>query len=145
MKPTVILLFSFLLFTAGACHKCDDCKPRTECDQITIVDAGLFDTAPDDGLAIQGVELQGDCLAITFSSSGCDGSRWVTKLIDSEAVLESFPVQRVLRLSLQNDEECDAVITRTLSFDLRPVQLEAYDRIILNIDGYEGERILYTY
>lgn len=145
MKPTAILLLSFLLLTTGACHKCNDCKPRTECDQITIVDAGLYETAPDDAFFFEEIVLRENCLEITFTSSGCDGSRWVTNLIDSEAILESFPVQRVLRLSLQNDEECDAVITRTLSFDLTPIQLAAYDRIMLNIDGYEGERILYTY
>ena len=145
MHPASLLLLSLLLLTAGSCHKCGDCQPRTTCDQRTLVDGDLYETAPDDAFFFEEIELREDCLEITFHSSGCDGSRWVTKLIDAEAILESFPVQRVLRLSLENDEECDVVITKTLSFDLTPIQLEAYDRIILNIEGYEGERILYTY
>ena len=144
MKPSTIL-FLLVMTLSSACHKWDDCDPASRCDQPVIVDKALYETAPDDFLFFETVLLDGDCLEITFTSSGCDGSTWITELIDSEAILESFPVQRVLRLSLHNMEPCDAVIAKTVSFDLTPIQLEEYDRILLNIEGYQGERILYRY
>ena len=145
MKPSTILFLLIVILGSGACHKCDDCIPASGCDQPVIVDQALYETAPDDLLSFENIRLDGDCLEITFLSGGCDGSAWITRLIDSEAILESFPVQRVLRLSLHNMEPCDAVIAKTVRFDLTPIQLEEYDRILLNIDGYQGERILYRY
>lgn len=132
-----------LLFVA--CHKDPQPPICDDCDQTTLVSSTLYENAPNDFFTFDTVFIDGNCLEITFTSSGCDGSSWVIQLIDSEQILESFPVQRVLRMSLQNEELCDAVFSRTVTFDLTPLQLAAYDRILLNIDGWEGSPLLYEY
>ena len=66
------------------------------------------------------------------------------KLIDSEMILESYPVQRNIRLSLKDEDYCKALITKELSFDLTPIQISGYNQIILDISTW-NEPILYTY
>ena len=56
----------------------------------------------------------------------------------AQQVLESFPVQRKLKMLLQNDEECDAVITSSAQFDLTSIQLTEYDEILIRLDGVDG-------
>lgn len=114
------------------------------CDQNIWEDENLYLFAPADELHIQNLEIVGDCLSISFSASGCDGLSWEVKLIDSEQILESFPVQRNLRLSLQNMEECDAVISKTILFNLLDMQLPNEPKIIFNLVN-TGEQVLYEY
>ena len=81
---------------------------------------------------------------IENSSSGCDGKSWPEEMIDAREVLESFPIQRKLKLLLDNQEACAAVFTKRVSFDLTPIRTEGYSKIILNIDGLK-EPLLYHY
>lgn len=122
---------------------CDKHCEEKLCDQEAIEDAAAFETAPDDHLDIVSLEVQGDCLIIEFGSSGCDGSTWELNLIDSERVLYSNPPQRNLRLSLKNDELCDAYFLRTISFDISGLQVFG-GQVFLNITN-SGDQILYKY
>ena len=90
------------------------------------------------------LEINGDCLVINFSASGCDGNTWIVKLIDSEQILESNPIQRNLRISLENNEDCTAVPNKTLTFDISNLQIQDDNRIYLNITN-SGDQILYEY
>lgn len=145
MNQLSILAVVVILITSLACRKNPHEPNCGNCDQETIVSAALYESAPDDFLHLDTVFIKDDCLNITFTSSGCDGETWVTQLIDSEQILESNPVQRVLRLSLFNEELCDAVFSRTITFDLRTIQLSDYDRLLINLDDWEAGPILYEY
>ena len=118
-------------------------EPNPDCPDSVIISESDYKNAPADELTIISAEIINDCLFIEFTSSGCDGSAWEIKLIDANVVMESYPVQRNLRLSLKNQEECDAVITMTVSFDISPLQLE-YDKIKLNLTN-SGDQLLYEY
>lgn len=129
----------FLILTA--CNNDDD--NAMSCDQDVIISAAEFDTAPDDPLGIDTMEINGDCLKILFRASGCNGDTWVVKLIDSGDVLESSPPQRRLRLSLKNDELCEALISKEITFDIRELRVDA-DNVLLEMDD-NVHQILYEY
>ena len=142
MKRPLILL-SFVPFLWGTqCHE-DLLEPNPDCPERVIISEADYKNAPADELTILGASIAEDCLTVEFSASGCDGSAWEIKLIDANVVMESYPVQRNLRLSLFDQEECDAVITKTIAFDISPLQLD-YDKILLNLTN-SGEQLLYEY
>lgn len=116
----------------------------TSCGTKVIVDAGTFDTAPSDHIVINNVEINGDCLTINYSASGCSGSSWELKLVDSEMLTKSIPAQRSLRLSLKDNEACEAFITKEISFDITDLQLQGSSEVVLKIKDY-SENISYTY
>jgi len=139
-----ILVVLFCLFVLFACDKDDnhDGNP-TNCDLITIISSELYASAPNDELTINSLEINEDCLKINFSSSGCSGDSWLLKLIDSGNILESYPPQRNLRLSLKNDEECDAYFTKELTFNISNLRVEG-NQVKLNLTNSD-KSILYKY
>ena len=139
----LLLVISTLSLWQTACDDYSETDCFTACSQPVIIDAQEYQNAPADQLEIVNVHLEGDCLIIRFESSGCDGSSWEIKLIDSEAIMESYPPQRNLRLSLKNQEPCDAIVTKEMAFNVSNLRLE-YDKILLNITN-SGDQILYEY
>ena len=116
MKNLLILIIVGL--TNLSCSKDDDNGNQNICDFETVISAEQYVNAPSDQLTINSLEINDNCLKINFSSGGCSGDTWELKLIDSEDILESLPPQRNLRLSLINEELCDAYITKELTFDV---------------------------
>ncbi|MBP2834126.1 hypothetical protein J8281_18155 [Aquimarina sp. U1-2] len=140
MKNVILVLC--IAFTISGCNSDDDTNTSI-CDQQTIVSAEQYENAPKDQLFINSVAIIGDCLSINFSSSGCDGNSWEVNLIDSEIVALSLPPQRNLRLSLKNDEACEAFITKERTFDIRNLRVSG-DQVVLSVDDFE-DLILYEY
>jgi len=132
---TILVCLSFT-----SCEKEDH---LTNCGDQIVISADEYITAPNDQLTINNLELNGDCLTINFSSSGCSGDTWKLELIDASIILESNPPQRNLRLSLKNEESCLAYITEEISFDLKDLQIDG-NEILLNITN-SGDQILYEY
>ncbi|MEO9872819.1 hypothetical protein [Ekhidna sp.] len=131
-----------LLVMLNACEEDDIIS--SDCDSLITLDAEKYQNGASSQFSIVSVSIAGDCLEIEYSSSGCDGESWEEEMIDSEEILESFPIQRKLRMLLKNEEACAAIFTKTVSFDLTPVQTENYSSVILNLDGYD-EPLLYQY
>lgn len=140
MKKILILIS--IGITILSCSN-DDIENSNNCDFETIISAEQYGNAPSDQLSINSLEINGNCLKINFSSSGCSGDTWELKLIDSEAILKSNPPQRVLRLSLKNEEACLAYITKELTFDISNLQVDG-KKVQLNITNSE-DNILYKY
>lgn len=113
------------------------------CDQQVIISSHLYATAPSDQLSIVSAEIIDDYLTIKFGSSGCDGSRWQVKLIDSGQVHYSDPPQRNIRLSLDNDELCDAYIGKEITFDITCLRITG-NEVLLNLTD-SNTKILYKY
>jgi len=144
MKNKFLIVFFIFLFSHFACDKEDgNDKNPTNCERTTIISSELYASAPDDALTINSLEIDGDCLKINFSSSGCDGDSWEFKLIDSGNILESFPPQRNLRLSLKNNELCDAYFSRELTFDISNLRVDG-KQVKLNLTNSD-KSILYKY
>jgi len=136
-----IILIGFVVVMGFiTCNNNDD---SNNCDQVTIVSSEEYETAPNDQLFINSLEINGGCLKINFSSSGCSGDSWELKLIDSEAILETSILQRNLRLSLKNEELCEALITKELTFDINELRVDG-NQVFLNITNSD-DQILYEY
>lgn len=113
------------------------------CQFETFISAAQFDTAPSDNLVVNTLEINEGCLKINFSSGGCSGGSWELKLIDSGAILESYPPQRNVRLSLKNNESCLAYINKEVTFDISNLQVDG-NKVLLNITN-ANKSILYEY
>ena len=122
---------------------------NTNCDKDVIISKTEYDRIPTQRVSIIDMKIVDDCLKIKFSSSGCDGSSWIVELIDSEHIAYSIttiyppdPPQRTLKLSLENNEDCAVFITKEISFNIKDLQVQNYNRVYLNI---WDKTILYEY
>ena len=147
MRKSLVLCFLSIVLFCCSSDDDDDNQTSIDCDvdnSIAIISAELFENAPSDQLTINSLAIVNDDLTISFSASGCDGDSWELKLIDSEEVFESNPPQRELRLSLKNEELCQAFITRELTVDISNLQLADTNQIELNLTNSD-DSILYEY
>ena len=69
--------------------------------------------------------------------------RWFILKDELKIVLYSNPPQRNLRLSLKNQEMCDAYIGEKITFDVKNLQVNG-NKVLLNITN-SGDQILYEY
>lgn len=124
----------------SSCEK----EPNYSCDQdAIIVGETEFESAPDDPhMRIVNMEITGNCLKIKFNAGGCSGNTWIEKLIAQEGIAKSNPPQRNARLSLDNKEECEALIHKEISFNIKNLQVSGMRKVQLNVSGTE---ILYEY
>jgi hypothetical protein len=109
-----------------------------------LIGEEYFNNFPKDPAKILSASITGDSLTITFGASCCSGNTWIVNLVGNEKVLYSDPPQREVRLSLKNDEFCDAYCTRIVKFDITPARLTGTNRIILNLSGW-GSQLIYDY
>ena len=137
-----LLIIALIPFAMLSCTDSDDPSPNG-CDQGTVISQQRFRNAPSDELTINSLEIEGDCLVINFSASGCDGESWRLELIDSGGINDSAPPQRELRLILKNEELCEAFITREISFNIAGLQVNG-GSVWLNLSN-SNEEILYEY
>ncbi len=68
-------------------------------------------------VTILDAEIINDSIYIEFDASVCDGSTREICLVDAKLIMESY----LIRLSLKNEELCDANFTKKLAFDIKPV------------------------
>ena len=134
---------SFLLLNTQ-CEDDDVGIQPTDCDYFAIVDDDQYQNATSGFFQIVSAEINGDCLNLEISASGCDGSTWSLELFASSDIMESMPVQRSIRAVFANNEACLAVFTRTITFDLSNLQIEGATQIMFNLQDY-SESILYSY
>ena len=106
------------------------------CGNVVLIGNDAYNSANADHLTINNIELIGNCLSVNYSSSGCGGSTWILQLIDSGAVMESDPPQRMLRFNFINDEECEAHFEKSSSFDISSLKANE-EEIILHIAGWD--------
>ena len=141
LKLFFLFLISMIIIS---CNDDDKATNSAICEDSVIISKEQYVSAPADGLTINDVRIDNDCLHINFSASGCDGSSWKHKLLDSGDILESLPPQRNLRVSLDNNEDCDAYITKEISYDISDLQVEGENQIALNFSGFE-QKVVYEY
>ena len=130
MKFTTKIFFLILLsFTFSACNSDDD--DQNECNENTIVSSEEFETAPNDQLNINSVNIDGDCLSINFDTGGCNGESWIIKFISSENIEATVPPSRQVRLSLIDNEDCEALITKNVSFSIKNLRVEGNSVVLI--------------
>lgn len=146
MKNIILVIKNIFFFCSilslAACTSDDDGKKV--CDDSVVVDANLFENGPNMSLEITKMEISQDCLEISFNSSGCNGDTWIVGLVDSGQVSQTTPPQRMLRLSLSSEELCEAIVEKTISFDLSNIQIQGNNQVLLKIAN-NNSQILYEY
>jgi len=93
---------------------------------------------------ITNVVLNGDCLEITLSSSGCNPNNWDMNLIGVASTTNIYPPLFHAKVELINNEECLAVFQKTVSFDLAPLKMVGQNTVQIDIDGWNNN-IVYQY
>ena len=140
-----IAIFSLVMGFIG----CKEAEHSLCCDTIydteVIINSDSYTNAIKNEVTIHSLEiLDNEGLKINFSASGCSGDTWEVSLIDSEAILESSPLQRNLIFSLNNEEECEAFIMKDIYVSIKNLKIEGENKIQLNITN-TGDKILYEY
>ncbi len=139
----ILLSLAFIVLILSCAQDDDDNETPVNCDLETVISSEQYENAPSDQLTINSLAIDDHCLKINFSSSGCEGDTWELKLVASEIIFFSLPPGRNLRLSLKNEELCQAIITKELTFDISTLQADG-DEVILNITNSD-ETIMYEY
>lgn len=128
-----------------ACIACSENGTVVTCDYTAVINKDKFDqNTPTAFSGISNVTLQDDCLRLTLTDSGCDGSTWDIAFVDSGDIAESLPVQRFVKIFVTNEELCTAIINREISIDISPLKVENESSLNLNIENY-AEQILYEF
>ena len=140
------LLLILTLMHILSCNSEDDNSTiENNCDFTSeIIFEEGFTAISTSNYGIIDVVLNGDCLEITFSSSGCGTDLWEENLYSTDAFYNVFPLQREFKMELINEEMCLAVFQKTVSFDLTPFQIDGQSDLPLNINGW-NEQITYGY
>ena len=140
------LLLILTLIHILSCNSEDDNSTiENNCDFTSeIIFEEGFNTISTSNYGIIDVVLNGDCLEITFSSSGCGTDLWEESLYSSDVFYNVFPLLRDVKMELINNEECLAVFQKMVSFDLTPFQIDGQSDLPLNINGW-NEQITYGY
>ncbi len=136
-------VLGFFFLSMVSCDKTEYPVVTDDCSVKVIIDRDLH-LSTSLNYFIDTISIDEDCIKIDLSESGCDGSTWIVDLIDSGDIAESLPAQRSLKLSLENKEECDAVISKSFYFDLTPLQTDDEEQFILHIEGW-AQSVLYEY
>ncbi len=122
----------------------DDAIQLSICDVEVVIDNSTYQTIESDFYTLVNAEIEGDCLNVNISASGCDGGTWVLTLVGSEDIAEAMPPQRYLKLALANNEACLAVFNKEQSFDLTGLKIDGANEVLLNIEDFP-EPLSYTY
>ena len=109
-----------------------------------MLDNVAFPQVNTTNYGVTNVVLNGDCLEITVSSSGCNPDNWDMNFVASEVVVETLPNQWYAKVELINNEVCQGVFQKTVSFDLTPFQITGQNNVQINIAGWNNS-IMYQY
>ena len=137
-------VFIIYLFVLG-CNSDDEPTIENKCNVLSeIISSEDFSAVSTSNYAITKVEINEDCIEITFGSSGCGTELWEEHLFSVDSFYTIFPLQRDLKMELINQDLCEANFIKTVSFDLIPLQLDGQDLLPLNIYGW-NEQVIYEY
>jgi hypothetical protein len=132
-KALFLILITFSFITCNEGKELIDLQNET-----VIIDNNRYKQTETTNYSILDVQLIGNLLTIKISSSGCSGDSWKAVLIDANEILESDPVQRNIKVSLENTELCSAVLEREFIFNIKELK-NGFSSVILNLEGWNTQ------
>jgi hypothetical protein len=108
----------------------------------TFNDRQLFEEAESDPFTFKDVVIAGSCLEITIEYGGGCGEAEAL-LIGSGQYLYSLPPQLHIRLILEDDDPCEALVRKTFYFNLNTILPASEESIILHLQDWPLD-IYYT-
>ena len=137
-------VFFIFLFVFG-CNSNDEPTFENKCNVSSeIISSEDFSAVSYSNYVITKVEINEDCIEITFGSNGCGTELWEEHLFSVDSFYTIFPLQRDLKMKLINEALCEAYFIKTVSFDLTPLQIDGQNIVPLNIYGW-NEQVSYEY
>lgn len=116
------------------CNKDD----QGDCANVTLNRERLIN--PIGAIEISDVELQGDCVEVTFVvMDGCNTSSPGVELFYDDGYLESLPPLKRLQLSYNEPSSCGETYPRTATFDISILRHPDHDELRIQIFGWDGE------
>lgn len=140
---TFTVLLGVLFFSCSN----DDDNPSSinTCDALAeVVYEEDFNAISTANYEVTEIAFNDECLEITIRSSGCEPESWEMNLYSVDAFYTVFPLQRVVKIELINEQLCQAVFQKTVSFNLTPFQVDGQNEIPLTIEGWD-EQLIYEY
>lgn len=134
LKSFLFLITIFISFMACS-EKSDDINLDNE---AVVINATLYKNTQTNNYTITNISKNGNLLTIKISSSGCSGDSWKAILVDANVIMESNPIQRNIKLSLENKEACLAIFEKEFIFDISILK-ENFPEIILNLEGWNQQ------
>ena len=132
-----LLLIGMLLAAVVGCE--DEIPNISDCAApIYLNESGAIISAP---YQITAAQMNGTCLEVEVSASGCDGESWNGRLFVFPDVAESLPPQVTVEFGLENQELCEALVRQTFSFDMSGL-FQIDDRVIIRLQGWEEQLLL---
>lgn len=108
----------------------------------TFNDRQLYEEAESDPFTFKEVVIAGSCLEITIEYGGGCGEAEAL-LIGSGQYLYSLPPQLHIRLILEDDDHCEALVRKTFYFNLNTILPASEESIILHLQDWPLD-IYYT-
>lgn len=135
IKVKVLLGIIYFLCCIACNETIDDPILQNE---AVVINSGLYNATNSNNYTITDVSVNANLLTLKISGSGCSGDSWKAVLVDANQILESYPIQRNIKLALENKEACLAVFEKEFTFDVSVLK-ENYTEIILNLDGWNAQ------
>lgn len=128
----------FLIASVFLLNSCDDKNDAIILEYESVVINNVLYNETINNYIITDVQLNENLLTIKISTSGCNSNNWKTVLIDANEILESFPIQRNIKLYLENNEACLAVFEKEFTFNISILK-EGFSEIVLNLNGWNNQ------
>lgn len=135
MKSIIRLFVILCCLVACSDDKDEKDIDNTSCSNSVIIDQDLYQSTKSSHYDVLNAHIEEDFLVVTISSNGCNGEDWQVCLIEADNLEEHDLLKRNLKISLVNNQFCEALIAREFSFDLRPIK-EEYE-ILISLEGWE--------
>lgn len=106
------------------------------CEPLSFM-SSVYADMETDYYSIDSLFISGNCLNIWASySGGCGNSEF--KLLYDNKIIKSTPPSAILMLTLDDDDNCRAVVQQKLYYDLSFFEEEARDKgIVLKLAGIQ--------
>ena len=135
-----------LVLMLSGCFVCLSCinddGDDLRCESVAINKAS-FTGAHVDDFEFVDIVVNGDCMEITIRYGGGCGTTQ-HNLIDSEAIIDSYPPQRNIKLAFKDNDPCEAMVSKILYYDIRPIRVDGTSTIHLNVMDW-SEPVRYEY
>lgn len=142
-KIRLMLIAGVVTLLAVSCTK-HAAPPINEQEGVAVLSYTQFLEPGSSHFTINKATIVGDNLEIEISGSGCSGMTWKVGLVDSEIIAKSLPIQRYMRVTFENMELCLAYFTRKYTFDLKPIRVQGYNKIHINLNNWDSP-LIYSY
>lgn len=140
-------LFYLLILLLGllSCKDDDDIQHQVDCNSLSkFISGEKFELINTNNYKITQVNLIEDCLEIEVVSSGCDPESWKMNLYSSKNYSNDNLLKNKAKMELINDQLCEAIFHKSMSFDLAPFRINEANEVTLLLDGWD-KPIIYKY